>query len=98
VVIKTLDLAADDLLKVLATSLQLRGIQIADILTRSQKMGADKLSKEFNLSIEERNMLYQVLQLKAQAAVEAIRFAAESNSTSELTDDDIEFEIQETKN
>jgi AbrB family looped-hinge helix DNA binding protein len=97
VVIKTLDLAADDLLAVLAQTLQERGIPIADVLTRSQKVGADALAKEFNLRPDERNMLFQALQLKAQAAVEAIRAAEESASRSELSDDDIEAEIQETR-
>jgi AbrB family looped-hinge helix DNA binding protein len=97
VVIKTLDLAADDLLAVLAQTLQERGIPIADVLTRSQKVGADALAKEFNLRPDERNMLFQALQLKAQAAVEAIRSAEESASSSVLSDDDIEVEIQETR-
>jgi AbrB family looped-hinge helix DNA binding protein len=97
VVIKTLDLAADDLLAVLAKTLQARGVQIVDVLARSQKVGADALAKEFNLRTEERNMLFQALQLKAQAAVEAIRSAEETDSSSELTEDDIEAEIQETR-
>ncbi|PKO16603.1 MAG: hypothetical protein CVU39_07210 [Chloroflexi bacterium HGW-Chloroflexi-10] len=97
VVIKTLDLAADDLLVVLAKTLQARGIQIAEVLSRSQKVGADTLVREFNLRSDERNMLFQALQLKAQAAVEAIRTAVESDSSSELTEDDIEAEIQETR-
>lgn len=97
VVIKTLDLAADDLLAVLAKTLQGRGIQIADVLTRSKNMGADALAKEFNLRPDERNMLFQALQLKAQAAVEAIRSSEESTSSSALSDDDIETEIQATR-
>ncbi len=97
VVIKTLDLAADDLLAILAKAFQERGIQIADVLTRSQNVGADALAKEFNLRPDERNMLFQALQLKAQAAVEAIRSAEELASPSELSDDDIEAEIQETR-
>lgn len=97
VVIKTLDLAADDLLAVLAKTLQGRGIQIADVLTRSKNMGADALAKEFNLRPDERNMLFQALQLKAQAAVEAIRSSEESTSSSALSDDDIETEVQATR-
>jgi AbrB family looped-hinge helix DNA binding protein len=97
VVIKTLDLAADDLLTTLSKSLQARGIQIVDVIARSQKVGADILTREFNLLPEERNMLFQSLQLKAQAAVEAIRSAEDSVSSAELTEDDIEAEIQETR-
>jgi AbrB family looped-hinge helix DNA binding protein len=97
VVIKTLDLAADDLLTTLGKSLQARGIQIVDVIARSQKVGADVLTREFNLLPEERNMLFQSLQLKAQAAVEAIRTAEDSVTSTELTEDDIEAEIQETR-
>ena len=97
VVIKTLDLAAEDLLVVLAKTLQARGIQITEVLARSQKVGADTLAREFDLRSDERNMLFQALQLKAQAAVEVIRTAAELDSSSELTEDDIEAEIQETR-
>ena len=97
VVIKTLDLAADDLLTTLGKSLQARGIQIVDVIARSQKVGADVLAREFNLLPEERNMLFQSLQLKAQAAVEAIRTAGDSVTSTELTEDDIEAEIQETR-
>ena len=97
VVIKTLDLAADDLLTTLGKSLQARGIQIVDVIARSQKVGADVLAREFNLLPEERNMLFQSLQLKAQAAVEAIRTVGDSVTSTELTEDDIEAEIQETR-
>jgi len=97
VVIKTLDLAADDLLTTLGKSLQARGIQIVDVIARSQKVGADVLAREFNLLPEERNMLFQSLQLKAQAVVEAIRTAGDSVTSTELTEDDIEAEIQETR-
>jgi AbrB family looped-hinge helix DNA binding protein len=97
VVIKTLDLAADDLLTSLSKSLQARGIQIVDVIARSQKVSADVLTREFNLLPEERNILFQSLQLKAQAAVEAIRTAEDSVTSTELTEDDIEAEIQETR-
>lgn len=97
VVIKTLDLAADDLLTTLGKSLQARGIQIVDVIARSQNVSADVLTREFNLLPEERIMLFQSLQLKAQAAVEAIRSAEDSVSSAELTEEDIEAEIRETR-
>jgi AbrB family looped-hinge helix DNA binding protein len=96
VVIKTLDLAADDLLATLEKSLLTRGIQLSDVLARSQKVGADVLAREFNLRVDERNTLFQALQLRAQAAVEAIRTVAESGP--ELSDEDIEAEIQDARN
>jgi len=95
VVIKTLDLAAEDLLATLETSLQGRGVRLSDLLARSQQMGAETLVREFNLRSEERNLLFQALQLKAQIAVEAIRTASESGSV--ISDEDIEAEIQEMR-
>lgn len=95
VVIKTLDLAAEDLLATLEKALLARGIRLSDVLARSQRVGADVLTREFNLRVDERNTLFQALQLQAQAAVEAIRTAAESSP--EFSDEDIEAEIQDTR-
>lgn len=97
VVIKTLDSAADDLLVILRNSLTSRGIQVDQVLTRARTTGADQLAKEFNLNLEERNMLYQTLQLQAQAAVESIRVIAESSPAYEITEEDIETEIHEVR-
>ncbi len=97
VVIKTLDLAADDLLTSLAETLHARGIKLDDVITRSQKVSAEVLVKEFNLLPDERNILYQALQLKAQAAVEAIRAVEDKPASSQLSEEDIEAEIQETR-
>ena len=97
VMLKKLDMAADDLLTSLSKSLQARGIQIVDVIARSQNVSADVLNREFNLLSEERIMLFQSLQLKAQAAVEAIRSAEDSVSSAELTEDGIEAEIRETR-
>ena len=97
VIIKTLDLAAGDLLTSLAKTLQARGIKLEDVMVRSQKVSAEVLVKEFILLPDERNILYQALQLKAQAAVEAIRTAEESSTSSHLSEEDIEAEILETR-
>ena len=64
-----------DLLTSLTKTLQARGIQIDAVVARSQKVSADVLVKEYNLPPEERKILFQALQLKAQAAVEAVRSA-----------------------
>lgn len=95
VVIKTLDLAAKDMLATLEKTLLARGIRLSDVLARSQKVGADVLAREFNLRVDERNTLFQALHLQAQAAVEAIRTAAESGP--EFSDEDIEAEIQDAR-
>lgn len=95
VVIKTLDLAAEDMLATLEKTLLARGIRLSDVLARSQRVGADVLTREFNLRVDERNTLFQALQLQAQVAIEAIRTAAESGP--ELSDEDIEAEIQDAR-
>jgi AbrB family looped-hinge helix DNA binding protein len=97
VVIKTLDLAASDLLEILAKKLQAKGISLNIVLERAQNMSSEAITREFGLANEERAMLFQALQLKAQAAVEAIRASAEANGSSDLTDEDIEKEIQEAR-
>lgn len=97
VVIKPLDSAADDLLVILGKSLDSRGIHLNQVLTRAKTTGSDRLATEFNLSQEERNLLYQALRLQAQAAVESIRLIAESSPTYEITDEDIENEIHEVR-
>jgi AbrB family looped-hinge helix DNA binding protein len=97
VIIKTLGSAADDLLVILGKSLNSRGIKIEQVLTRAKITGSDQLMTEFNLSQEERDLLYQALQLQAQAAVESIRLIAESSPTYEITDEDIETEIHEVR-
>ena len=96
-VIKTLDLAANDLLAVLATSLQTRGIQLEEVLTRARNTSSVRVIQEFKLRVEESNILYQALQLRAQAAVESIRTIAESSPTYEITDGVIEAEIHEVR-
>jgi AbrB family looped-hinge helix DNA binding protein len=93
VVIKSLDLAANDFLNTLADSLKTRGIKLEDVLSRSQQVSADLLANEFNLLPEERKNLLQALQLKAQAAVESIRITMGT----ELSDEEIETEIQEAR-
>jgi AbrB family looped-hinge helix DNA binding protein len=97
VLIKTLDLAADDLLAGLAKSLQSKGIKIDEVITRARNTNSEKVVKEFNLSKEENKMLYQALQLKAQAAVESIRIIAESSPNYEITEENIEEEIHEVR-
>jgi AbrB family looped-hinge helix DNA binding protein len=97
VVIKTLDLASDDLLTVLASSLQKRGIKIDEVLTSARNSSSDRVIQKYILSAEESNILYQALQLKAQAAVESIRTLAESSPTYEITDEDIEAEIHDVR-
>ncbi len=98
IVIKTLNSAAEDLLAVLEKSLKTREIEIEQVLTRSRSANADQIVKEFKLSLDERNLLYQALQLKAQSAVESIRLIAESKTSYAVTDDEINTEVNEVRN
>jgi len=98
IVIKTLNSAAEDLLAVLEKSLKTREIEIEQVLTRSRSANADQIVKEFKLSLDERNLLYQALQLKAQSAVESIRLIAESKTSYAITDDEINTEVNEVRN
>jgi len=79
-------LASEDLLKTLSGMLQARGIDLDAVLQRSQQVSAEVLAKEFNLRADERKIWFQALQLRAQAAVEAIRSAEDSSDASELSD------------
>ena len=94
VVIKSLDLAADDMLSALEKSLNARGVRLDAVLERAQRAGAESLAKEFGLLPEERTLLYEALQLRAQAVVENLRGA---QMTEDLSDEDIEAEIQDTR-
>jgi AbrB family looped-hinge helix DNA binding protein len=97
VVIKPLDLAAGDLLASLAKTLEARGVKLDDMIARSQLIGSETLAKEFQLLPEERRIFFEALQLKAQAAVEAIRSVAEASAAYELTEEEIDSEIDETR-
>ena len=97
VVIKPLGLAADDLLETLAASLQSRGVRLEEVMGRSQQVNVDILVKEFELRADEREMLFQALQLKAQAAVEAIRSAEASSNSAQISLEEIDKEIQEVR-
>ena len=97
IVIKPLGLAADDLLETLAASLQSRGVRLDQVMARSQQVSADTLVKEFELRADEREMLFQALQLKAQAAVEVIRSAEASSDSEQISLEEIDKEIQEVR-
>ena len=81
--------------KALAEQLQAKGIRLEDVLQQSQIISSEKLAAKFGLQVEEQSMLYQALQLKAQAAVASIRSSAED---ADFTEEDIEAEIQAARN
>jgi hypothetical protein len=54
--------------------------------------------RKYGLNTEEKAIFYQVLQLRAQMAIESIRIEAEGNGSEQLTEDEIEAEIQAARN
>lgn len=97
IVIKPLDLASDDLFDDLRKRIQTRNIRLEVLLERAQKTNAEALAREFGLSEVEKQMLYQALQLRAQAAVEVIRSMAETSGVAEISEEEIAEEIYKTR-
>jgi AbrB family looped-hinge helix DNA binding protein len=97
ILIKSLGSATDELLNDLSKKLQNRGIDLESVLDRSQQVSAEVLAKEFELKPDERKILFQALQFKAQEAFEAIRSIEELSTSTELSEEDIEKEIQDVR-
>ena len=98
VVIKSLDLAANDLFEKVRKKLEPQGISLENLLNRSRESMRDVVMEEFGITNEERLMIYQALQLQAQAAVESIRTQAEASGLNHMTDEEINTEIQAVRN
>ena len=64
------------------------------MLAYSQENGGDQAVRKYGLNTEEKAIFYQFLQLRAQMAIESIRTEAEMNGSEQLTEDEIEAEIQ----
>jgi AbrB family looped-hinge helix DNA binding protein len=94
VVIRPLEQAVQELQQSLEQKLRQRGQGIDDLLAASQKQGGSQAALSYGLSDEERALFYQVVQLRAQMALESIRSAAEASGTAQLSDDEIDAEIQ----
>jgi AbrB family looped-hinge helix DNA binding protein len=94
VVICSLDQAIQELQRLLAMKLGERSQSLKDLLSVSQNLGDEAATEKFGLSTEERSLFYQVLQLRAQIALESIRNSAEANETTRLSDAEINAEIQ----
>jgi hypothetical protein len=60
--------------------------------------GGEQAAREFGLSEAEKSTLFMALQLQAQKALETIRFQAEQARLDQLTDQEIEAEIDATRN
>jgi AbrB family looped-hinge helix DNA binding protein len=98
VVIQSLEQASSDLLWNLEKNLAARRITVDEVLAYSQENGGDQAVRKYGLNTEEKAIFYQVLQLRAQMAIESIRTEAEVNGSEQLTEDEIEAEIQAARN
>ena len=97
VVIKPLEKAANDLLSSLGKKLKTRGIILDSLLERSRTQGADLVLQQLGLSIDERTELFQLLQIHAMISIESIRKESEASGLDQLTEDEIDAEIQATR-
>lgn len=96
--IKSLDTIAEDLLAALGTKLDRRGISLDKLIEISLKKGGDAAAKEMGVKDDEKEILYQALGLRAQAAVKALRENAGKYGADKITDEDINAEIQAVRN
>ena len=94
VVIRPIGEAVGELVQALGERLARRGLRLDALLAASQEQGGDQMMRSFGLDEEERILLYQVVQLRAQIALEAIRNAGEASGAAELSEDEIETEIR----
>jgi AbrB family looped-hinge helix DNA binding protein len=98
VVIQPVEAAAQELFDSLEKSLNMRGHTLEAVLGAYQRIGGEGAGRQFGLSDDEKSTLYMVLQLQAQQALEAIRNQAELPRQYQLSDDEIEAEIQDARN
>jgi len=97
VVIRSLGQAVQEMQQTLETSLGQGGKRLDELLAASQELGGDQAAQSFGLGEKERALFYQVVQLRAQMALESIRSAAEADGTAQFSDEEIEAEIQSAR-
>jgi AbrB family looped-hinge helix DNA binding protein len=97
VVIQSLDDAADALFVDLKKKLGKKEISIEKLMERSLQAGGDTAITELGLNESEKEVFYQILSLRAQSAVKAIRENAHKYGTDTLTKNEIQSEIEATR-
>ena len=96
-VVRPVSQAVQQLQSALEGSLEKRSLKLNALLAQVEAQGGETAVRQFALSSEEKNLLYQMLQLRAQIALESIRSAAEAAGLAEINDADIEAEIQKAR-
>ena len=94
VVIRSLREAMRELQQSLEEKLARRGQKLEALLAASQEEGGELVARRFGLNDGEQTLFYQVIQLRAQIALEAIRSAAEISGAAQFSEGEIEAEIQ----
>jgi AbrB family looped-hinge helix DNA binding protein len=98
VVIKPVNVVVQELLTNLEKSLGQRGIALDDLLIACQSAGGVKAAQDLGLSEDEIVRLYMALQLRAQQALETIRVQAEKSGLNDVSDEEVDREIQAARN
>lgn len=94
VLIKPVSTAAQELLDQLEKNLVPRGVALGAVLEACQREGGEAAARNFSLSFEEKATLFLALQLQAQQALESIRLQAERAGLNQLSEEEINAEIQ----
>jgi AbrB family looped-hinge helix DNA binding protein len=94
VVLKPVSLVAQELFAKLEKSLAGRGIALEAVLGASLRSGGDGAARQYGLSADEKATLFIALQYQAQQALETMRAQAETGGLNQLSDEEINAEIQ----
>ena len=94
VLLKSVETAVQELLNRLDQYLAAGGRSLDDLLVVCRRKGGEAAAREFGLGMQEKAQLYLALQLQAEQALEEIRIQARATGADQLTDDEINAEIQ----
>jgi AbrB family looped-hinge helix DNA binding protein len=94
VVIQPVRIAAQEILANLERGLVERGYTLDALLVACQRIGGERAAVDFGLSEAEQARLYTALQLQAQQALETIRSRSDMAGLDQLSEDEINAEIQ----
>jgi hypothetical protein len=94
VVIQPVRVAAQEMLASLERGLVARGYTLDALLVACQRIGGERAAMDYGLSEAEKAQLYMALQLQAQQALETIRSQSEKAGLDQLSEDEINVEIQ----
>jgi AbrB family looped-hinge helix DNA binding protein len=94
VMLKPVEMAVQELLSRLDQHLNAGGRSLDDLLAVCRRKGGETAAREFGLGAEEKAELFLALQLQAEQALEEIRAQAHATGADQLSDEEINAEIQ----